>query len=169
MRYGHLEDLLEDFAVEPPERGIWRVEPSTPDEEKPLTLSTIHSAKGLEWDCVFLIGLMDGVLPVAFSLDNEDEIEEEQRLFYVGITRAKNHLYLSLHHEGYRGGITQFNKVSRFVDIPNVFSKLSTYGFPGEEKRDLRREPEKGPHLYDKESLLKRVLDILNPEGHDST
>ncbi|MCL5423248.1 MAG: ATP-dependent helicase [Nitrospirae bacterium] len=169
MRYRSLEDLLEDFAVEPPERGVWRVEPSTPDEEKPLTLSTIHSAKGLEWDCVFLIGLMDGVLPVAFSLDHEDEIEEEQRLFYVAITRAKDHLFLSLHHEGFRGGITQFNKMSRFVDVPNVFSKLTTYGFPGEERRDLRRELKKGSRLYDKESLLKRVMDLLNPEEGDHT
>ncbi len=163
MRYRSLEDLLEDFAVEPPERGVWRVEPSTPDEEKPLTLSTIHSAKGLEWDCVFLIGLMDGVLPVAFSLDHKDEIEEEQRLFYVAVTRAKNHLVLSLHHEGFRGGITQFNKVSRFVDVPNVFSKLTTRGFAGEERKDLHGEFEKGPRLYDKESLLRRVMDLLNP------
>ncbi|HYA31911.1 MAG TPA: ATP-dependent helicase, partial [Thermodesulfovibrionales bacterium] len=117
MRYGTLEELIEDFAVEPPEKGVWRVEPSTPEEEKPVTLSTIHSAKGLEWECVVVIGLMDGVLPVAFSLDHEDEVEEEQRLFYVGITRAKNRLYLSLHHEGYRGGITQFNKISRFIDV----------------------------------------------------
>ena len=167
-RYGSLEDLLEDFAVEPPERGVWKVEPSTPDEEKPLTLSTIHSAKGLEWESVFLIGLMDGVLPVAFSLDHEDEIEEEQRLFYVAVTRAKNHLYLSLHHEGYRGGITQFNKVSRFVDVPNVFSKLLPWGFPGEGEREMRRQPEKEAQLYDKESLLKKVLDLMNRGGHDS-
>jgi DNA helicase-2/ATP-dependent DNA helicase PcrA len=167
MRYRSMEDLLEDFAVEPPERGVWRVEPSTPDEEKPLTLSTVHSAKGLEWDCVFLIGLVDGVLPVAFSLDHEDEIEEEQRLFYVAVTRAKNHLFLSLHHEGFRGGITQFNKVSRFVDVPNVFSKLTTKGFAGEERRDLHGEPEKGPRLYDKESLLRRVMDLLTPREGD--
>ncbi len=160
-RYGSLEDLLEDFAVEPPERGVWRVEPSTPDEEKPLTLSTIHSAKGLEWDCVFLMGLMDGVLPVAFSLDHEDELEEEQRLFYVAITRAKNRLALSLHHEGFRGGITQFNKMSRFVDVPNVFSHLTPYGFPGGERTEPRKEPGKGPRLYDKESLLRRVMDLL--------
>lgn len=162
MRYRSLEELLEDFAVEPPERGVWRVEPSTPDEEKPLTLSTIHSAKGLEWESVFLIGLIDGVLPVAFSLDHEDEIEEEQRLFYVGVTRAKNHLYLSLHHEGFRGGITQFNKISRFVDVPNVISKLSLLGIPGSEIKDLHEEIEKGPQIYDKKLLLKRVMDFID-------
>ncbi|MCL5022407.1 MAG: ATP-dependent helicase [Nitrospirae bacterium] len=169
MRYPSLEDLLEDFAVEPPERGVWRVEPSTPDDERPLTLSTIHSAKGLEWDCVFLIGLMDGVLPVAFSLDHEEEIEEEQRLFYVGITRAKNRLFLSLHHEGYRGGITQFNKISRFVDVPNVMAKLSAYGVPETGPERKEREYEEGPRLYDKESLLKRVIDLLEPKEQDPT
>jgi DNA helicase-2/ATP-dependent DNA helicase PcrA len=164
MRYGTLEELLEDFAVEPPEKGVWRVEPSTPDEEKPLTLSTIHSAKGLEWECVVLMGLMDGVLPVAFSLDHEDEVEEEQRLFYVGVTRAKNQLYLSLHHEGYRGGITQFNKISRFIDVPNVMSKLATHGVAGEQRKGYEGEVEKGPVLYDKDSLLRRVVDFLSRE-----
>lgn len=167
MRYSSLKELLEDFAVEPPERGVWRVEPSTPDEEKPLRLSTIHSAKGLEWESVFLIALVDGVLPVAFSLDHEDEIEEEQRLFYVGVTRAKNHLYLSMHHEGFRGGITQFNKISRFVDVPNVLSKLSLKGVQGSEIKDLHKEIEKGPQIYDKNLLLEKVLDFINKKTGD--
>jgi DNA helicase-2/ATP-dependent DNA helicase PcrA len=161
-RYDSLEDLLVDFAIEPPEKGIWRVEPSTPEEEKPLTLSTIHGSKGLEWECVFLIGLMDGVLPVAFALDDEDEIEEEHRLFYVGVTRAKNRLYLSLHHEGTRGGITQFNKISRFLDFPNVFTKLEPVGMPKQRMKhiDYRDDEEETP-LYDKEYLYRRIMDFL--------
>jgi DNA helicase-2/ATP-dependent DNA helicase PcrA len=162
MRYNSLEELLVDFAIEPPERGILRVEPSTPEDEKPLTLSTIHGAKGLEWECVFLIGLMDGVLPVAFALDDEDEIEEERRLFYVGVTRAKNRLFLSLHHEGTRGGITQFNKISRFLDVPNVFTKLELKGMPKQRiKHIARRETERESYLYDKESLIRKVMDFL--------
>ena len=104
-RYGSLEELLEDFAVEPPERGVWRVEAETKEEERPLVLSTIHSAKGLEWETVFVMGLVDGVLPVTFALDSEEEIEEERRLFYVAVTRAKSSLFFTLHHEGSRGGI----------------------------------------------------------------
>ncbi len=162
MRYNSLEELLVDFAIEPPERGILRVEPLTPEDEKPLTLSTIHGAKGLEWECVFLIGLMDGVLPVAFALDDEDEIEEERRLFYVGVTRAKNRLFLSLHHEGTRGGITQFNKISRFLDVPNVFTKLELKGMPKQRiKHIARRETERESYLYDKESLIRKVMDFL--------
>jgi len=160
MRYDSLEELLVDFAIEPPERGVWRVEPSTPEEEKPLTLSTIHAAKGLEWECVFHIGLMDGVLPVAFALDDEDEIEEEHRLFYVGVTRAKNHLFLSFHHEGNRGGIFQFNRISRFVDVPNVFSKLEQKGISQQKIEQALSERTEG-YFYDKESLIRRVMDFL--------
>jgi DNA helicase-2/ATP-dependent DNA helicase PcrA len=162
MRYNSLEDLLIDFTIEPPERGIWRVEPSTPEEEKPLTLSTIHAAKGLEWECLFLIGMMDGILPVAYALDDEDEIEEEHRLFYVGITRAKDRLLLSFHHEGTRGGITQFNKISRFLDVPNVYTKFEHTGIGRERMKPIvRMGTEAEPYSYDKESLIRRVMDFL--------
>jgi len=161
MRYDALEDLLEDLAVEPPERGVWSVEPETKEEEKPLVLSTIHSAKGLEWDTVIIMGLIDGVLPITFALDSEEEIEEEQRLLYVALTRAKKRCFLTLHHEGMRGGITQFNKISRFIDVPNVLSKL-------ELREDLRRRIKELPEkelaeevpLYDKKHLLERIIDF---------
>ena len=132
-RYDSLEELLADLAIEPPERGVARVEFSMPEQERPLTLSTIHSAKGLEWNSVFLIGVMDGVLPVSFALGDEDEVEEEHRLFYVGLTRARNRLFLSMHHQGNRGGISRFNQLSRFVDAPNVLSKIETDGLFEEE------------------------------------
>jgi len=160
-RYGSIEDLLEDFAVEPPERGVWRIEPETKEEEKPFVLSTIHSAKGLEWDVVFVMGLVDGVLPVTFALDSEEEIEEEQRLFYVAVTRARNRLFLTLHHEGTRGGISQFNKISRFVDVPNVMAKLETQDVPGRRLARSGREEEEEPlSVLDKKALLKKITDF---------
>jgi DNA helicase-2/ATP-dependent DNA helicase PcrA len=164
MRYNSLEEVLADFAIEPPERGVWRVEPSTPEEEKPVTLSTIHSAKGLEWDTVFLVGLMDGVLPVGYALDNEDDIEEEHRLFYVGITRAKNQLFLSLHHEGTKGGISQFNKISRFVDVPNVLSKMEQKDSLALElnQKIICKESEEVTPFYDKEILHRKVIEFFN-------
>jgi len=117
--YHSISDFLADFALESPEKTI-----AAPDQRNPLTLSTIHSAKGLEWEAVFLMGLVEGVLPVSFSLDKEDSIEEEHRLFYVGITRAKSRLYLSAHYEGTFMGQNQFNQISRFLDSENVLSKL---------------------------------------------
>ncbi len=124
QRYDSLADFLADFALEPPDRGVAQAQASLPDEEKPVTLSTIHSAKGLEWECVFLIGLIDGVLPVSFALNDDSSIEEEQRLFYVALTRAKTRLFLSVHHENTGMGLSQFNKVSRFLDSHQVLSKL---------------------------------------------
>ena len=60
-----------------------------------LTISTIHSAKGLEWDSVFIIGAVDGRFPSAYSFNSEEELDEELRLMYVATTRAKNNLYIT--------------------------------------------------------------------------
>jgi DNA helicase-2/ATP-dependent DNA helicase PcrA len=159
MRYRSLDDLLGDFAIEPPERGVWRVEPETKEEEKPLILSTIHSAKGLEWDTVYIMSLVDGVLPVTFALDDEDDIEEEHRLFYVAVTRAKNRLFLSMDHVGMRGGITQFNKISRFIDSPNVLAKLegSAFSRPVPVRTD-NQEASEGLPIHDKQALLEQLM-----------
>lgn len=163
MRYDSLEELLVDFAIEPPEKGVVEVRPTIREDERPVTLSTIHSAKGLEWDSIFLIGLMDGVLPVRFALDDRDELEEEHRLFYVGITRAKNNLFLSLHHEGGEGGISQFNRISRFVEAPNVVSKLEAQDISQKIMGRLLPYNEYGNvvQVLDKESLLKKVIDFF--------
>ena len=121
-KYSSLRDFLADFAIDPPEKNVSLVNPD--EEEKPLCLSTIHSAKGLEWDCVFLIGLVEGVLPVSFSLGDEEGIAEEHRLFYVALTRAKKHLYLAVHYENHGFSYNKFNQISRFIDSPEVLSRL---------------------------------------------
>ena len=97
-----------------------RAKPAADDER--LRLSTIHQAKGLEFDVVFVIMLCDGLFPSARSLETQEGEEEERRLFYVAITRARNELYLS--HplirmaQGYSGGDT-LQQPSRFLrDIP---------------------------------------------------
>jgi len=120
-RYDSLQDLLSDFAIELPDAhggGHYS------EHKKQVTLSTIHSAKGMEWEAVFLIGLIDGVFPVSFSLNDEEGIEEERRLFYVGLTRAKSHLFITFHHENNRSSMSQFNKISRFIDNSSIMSNL---------------------------------------------
>ncbi|MGE5196954.1 MAG: ATP-dependent helicase [Deltaproteobacteria bacterium] len=157
--YNSLDELLADFAIEAPERGVAKVEAEQAMDERPLTLSTIHSAKGLEWKAVFLMGLADGVLPSSLALDEQDEIEEEQRIFYVAVTRAKDYLFLSMHHEGGRGGITQFNRISRFVDVPNVLAALERDVILDKEGGDFLDDlPDREP-IYGKDELLKRIID----------
>jgi len=93
-RYRSLESLLSDMALEPPNDSIDNALASD-DEEGRLTLSTVHSAKGLEWHSVFVIWAAEGRFPSARSMGNDEEIEEERRLMYVAATRAKRNLYLS--------------------------------------------------------------------------
>ncbi|MDP2704681.1 MAG: ATP-dependent helicase [bacterium] len=120
-RYASLDEFLADFVIEPPRLGAAPADGE--HDEKPLTLSTIHSAKGLEWDNVFFVGLVEGVLPSGFALGREDELEEEHRLFYVGVTRAKKRLYLSASFMSVRGSMGT-GEISRFLTAPNVISKL---------------------------------------------
>jgi DNA helicase-2/ATP-dependent DNA helicase PcrA len=93
-RYHSLNEFLADLALEPPDESVADVIASERDEER-LVLSTIHSAKGLEWQCVFVIWVVDGRFPSAYSFTTEEELEEERRLFYVSVTRAKQYLYLT--------------------------------------------------------------------------
>ena len=116
--YTDLNDLLADLAIEIPEENQ-KGKDSEKNEEKPLTLSTIHSAKGLEWDAVYLLGIIEGILPSKMALKSKDEIEEERRLFYVAITRARNKLFLLFHLAGNMGPMS-FNRLSRFLDDPSV-------------------------------------------------
>ncbi|MBR2848431.1 MAG: UvrD-helicase domain-containing protein [Clostridia bacterium] len=84
-----------------------------------VVLMTIHSAKGLEFPIVFLPGMEEGLFPGHQSIINPDEIEEERRLAYVAITRAKKKLFITHVHDRMLNGSTQFNQVSRFVgEIP---------------------------------------------------
>lgn len=80
-----------------------------------VTLLTVHSAKGLEFKNVFIIGLEDGIFPSSRSLDSEDDLEEERRLAYVAITRAKKKLYLTSAGQRILYGQTQRNITSRFI------------------------------------------------------
>ncbi len=81
-----------------------------------VTLMTLHAAKGLEYPAVFLTGLEDGVFPHLRTLGDETELQEERRLAYVGITRARERLYVSRAHLRSAWGQTSYNPPSRFLD-----------------------------------------------------
>ena len=89
------------------------------EQEDSVTLMTLHSAKGLEFPVVFLAGMEEGIFPGYKSIGEPKELEEERRLFYVGITRAKQYLYLTCAKHRTIFGSTSYNQVSRFVkEIP---------------------------------------------------
>ncbi|EKE04537.1 MAG: hypothetical protein ACD_20C00051G0003 [uncultured bacterium] len=114
--YRSMESFLSDLALEPPESSFSEVDKGVISDEY-LTLSTIHSAKGLEWDTVFILGAVEGRFPSIYSYDDQESLEEERRLMYVATTRAKNNLYISYPIDmfDYSQGIT-LSKPSRFVE-----------------------------------------------------
>jgi DNA helicase-2/ATP-dependent DNA helicase PcrA len=92
------------------------------EEEMAVTLMTLHNAKGLEFPVVFILGMEDGVFPHIRSLGSPEELEEERRLAYVGLTRAKQRLYLTLARSRSLWGGTNYNPPSRFLkEIPEEF------------------------------------------------
>ncbi len=113
------------FDLEAPPFGLERLVENikllqdTDDYEKnsnKLTLMTLHSAKGLEFPTVFIVGLEDGILPHERSLKNQEDLEEERRLLYVGMTRAKEKLFLSFVKTRFIKGEFQNAPPSRFID-----------------------------------------------------
>src|SRR5258707_548470 len=95
--------------------------PSQTRDKEAVNLSTVHQAKGLEFHTVFVIWLTDGMFPSSRSIDTREALEEERRLFYVAITRAKDELYLTYPHMRLTGGYGDvFQRPSRFLkEIPN--------------------------------------------------
>ena len=84
-----------------------------------VTLMTVHAAKGLEFDVIFVIGMEEGLFPHSRSMLDSAQLEEERRLAYVAMTRAKQKLYLSYASQRLYFGTTSTNLISRFVmDIP---------------------------------------------------
>jgi DNA helicase-2/ATP-dependent DNA helicase PcrA len=115
-RYRSLERLLTDMALEPPTDSVDDVLAVDPDEG-PLVLSTIHSAKGLEWHSVFIIWALEGRFPSYYNINTAEELEEERRLLYVAATRAKENLFISYPIKIFdRGMGTVLSRPSQFIE-----------------------------------------------------
>ncbi|MCM1025783.1 MAG: DNA helicase PcrA [Roseburia sp.] len=151
-RIANVEELIskaEDFQESHEEAGLTEFLAevalvadidSVEDGDNRVLLMTLHSAKGLEFPCVYLTGLEDGLFPgqAALWTDNPEDIEEERRLAYVGITRAKDELTLTCAKTRMLRGETQYNPVSRFVrEIPE---ELLDQELPGRKRSPGDRE-----------------------------
>ncbi len=148
--------FLSALALEPPsatsDLGF-----GSDNEDDTLILSTAHSAKGREWDAVFVIWAVDGYFPMARALGSEDEIEEERRLMYVAMTRARNHLSVSYPlnvYDSRRGADYKLDQVSRFLDrgVRKAFQRVTL-----ETVKDASLEPDSArpPVEVDVRALLK--------------
>jgi len=117
--------LLADLTVDPPVNGADFG--GGPDRDQILTLSTLHSAKGLEWRVVYVLHATDGKIPFERSLNDPDQLEEERRMFYVALTRAADWLYVCYpRHESssygntsygrsWGGGVYESSQLTRFI------------------------------------------------------
>ena len=119
-----LVDLIQELGTATPDIDLsgvlvqlrQRAEAKHPPTMEGVTLASLHAAKGLEWDAVFLVGLVDGSVPISHAIKAGDaQIEEERRLFYVGITRAREHLRCSWALARQEGGRAS-RKRTRFLD-----------------------------------------------------
>lgn len=126
------------------------------DAEK-ITLMTIHSAKGLEFKNVFVVGLEENLFPSALSLNSYKDLEEERRLFYVAITRAEEHCFLSFAKSRFKYGKMEFGTPSRFLkDIDACFLKL-----PQEEQ--MARQIDESASRFRKEQFFGQTS-VRKPE-----
>ena len=114
QEHSSLDSFLENLALDPPNDSVATLTQPEQKDKDAVTISTIHSAKGLEWPVVFVNALVDGLMPHHRSVAEFEELEEERKLFYVACSRAKTHLYLTApdYFSSFAG---YFDKVSRFI------------------------------------------------------
>jgi DNA helicase-2/ATP-dependent DNA helicase PcrA len=135
-----------------------------PNAQDAVRLMTVHAAKGLEFPCVFVVGIEENIMPSSMSLYDRESLEEERRLFYVAITRAKERLWLSYANTRYRFGSLVQNEPSRFIDeVPEDNLDRSFTGAAHKAPSDYGNRPALSKALtqgFDsKTSPLKKLAD----------
>jgi DNA helicase-2/ATP-dependent DNA helicase PcrA len=138
-RYPSRSRFLSDLTLDPPESTADLAGRPLLDEDY-LVLSTIHSAKGCEWDVVFVLHASDGMIPSDMALSNDEGLEEERRLFYVAMTRAKDELYIMFPRRYYMrpnglGDAHGYAQLTRFLPpkVRHLFDESSEAGHRGGE------------------------------------
>jgi DNA helicase-2/ATP-dependent DNA helicase PcrA len=132
-RYDELKEFLTDMTLEPPNTSSNNSLEVSEESRRKLTLSTIHSAKGLEWHTVFVIWVLDGRFPSIHAIENDDALEEERRLLYVAATRARENLFFVYPRNFYDRNLRMlFSNPSRFLaDIPDTLLEKQYLGSAG--------------------------------------
>ncbi len=137
---GNEHILLGDFLSEVSLLSEMDMDKGDAENEDKLTLMTIHSAKGLEFRVVYVVGMEENLFPSPMAQESYRQMEEERRLFYVALTRAEEHCFLSFARSRFRYGKTEFSNPSRFLkDIDPRYLNMPDAGVP------TRREPAETP------------------------
>ncbi len=146
LNYESIEQFLSDVALSEGFQGETKKQISSGEDDDFLVLSTIHQAKGLEWPVVFIIGLVEGQFPNARALKSIEDVEEERRLFYVAVTRAKDELYLTHPLTSFFGSQMghSFSGPSRFI------TELPTHAY---ERWQINRHEFNAEDIIDLEDL----------------
>ena len=154
--YGSRAAFLTALALEPPSATQDLAGPAAGDRDA-LVLSTAHSAKGKEWDAVFVIWAVDGFFPSARSLGDDEELDEERRLMYVAMTRARDHLAVVYPLNVYgsrRGADYSLDQLSRFID-GDVRARMQRVALAADAVETPAPPPAAGPDTVDLRALLR--------------
>ncbi len=181
-RYENVQELLnaiKEFTETPDEEGELRdkslgaylqqitlltdADKNDPKDQDAVTLMTIHGAKGLEFPCVFAVGLEENLFPSSMSLYDRDQLEEERRLFYVAITRAKERLWVTYANSRYRFGSLVQNEPSRFIEeIPDAHLDRSFTGAAHRATGSVGAFGNTMNQSFDKVPSLKKLADKIS-------
>jgi DNA helicase II / ATP-dependent DNA helicase PcrA len=181
-RYENVQELLnsiKEFTETPDEEGELRekslgsylqqitllTDADTKDDENQdaVKLMTIHAAKGLEFPCVFSVGLEENLFPSAMSMYDRNDLEEERRLFYVSITRAKDRLWVTYANSRYRFGNLVQNEPSRFLEeIPEQYLDRTFTGIGAKGSSQAAPFGNMLNQSFDRTPSLKKLAEKLN-------
>lgn len=191
-RYENVQELLnsiKEFTETPDEEGELRdkslgsylqqitlltdADNENEEDQDAVKLMTIHAAKGLEFPCVYAVGLEENLFPNAMSLYDRADLEEERRLFYVAITRAKDRLWVTYANSRYRFGNLIQNEPSRFLEeIPDEHLDRTFTGINSRAQGSANTYGNKLNQSFDKVPSLKKIADKLQqtaPAEHTPT
>ena len=150
----YMPDFLQEVSL------ISDLDESDDDETKKVTLMTIHAAKGLEFPCVFIVGLEEGLFPNDMAKFSIREMEEERRLFYVAITRAEQYCFITNAKSRFRYGKTEFSNESRFLSeldkkfiVKEQEKKIFSSGTSRFESRDENRVWRSMTSIHDMDNI----------------